>query len=420
MPQTSMRHWPAIVTAVAATAFVVPVARHLASAGDTPALVAKTPEKPATNPNAVTPSAISGIQIERMQLADNKVSAPAIQGRTAYLTVSPSLQAQTLDLYKRHKIPDGGTVLLDVKTGRVLVYASAVSKGPIRDRCADASAPAASIFKIITASALVEKANLGPQTRQCYHGGQDRIVSQDLVDDSSRDKWCATLAEAMGRSLNTIFARLALRHLDVPSLQVMGGAYGFGLPPSFDLPVQPSTLSPPADDLGFARTAAGFWNSTLSPLHAASIAATIASRGTMIRPSIVASVTDSTGATIYKAPEEPQVLRKPIKPETADALREMLEATTTVGTGFRAFHDKDGKSFLPGIKVAGKTGTLTRAKTQEYVTWFVGFAPSDAPQVAIASVAINKPKWQTRANVMARDVLRAYFTMTNAPGVTMP
>jgi len=200
----------------------------------------------------------------------------------------------------------------------------------------------------------------------------------------------------------------------------MAGAYGFGVPVQIDVPVTPSQITLPGGDLAFARTAAGFWNTTLSPVQAMLLASTVALDGSTVRPVLVESVTDTMGVTWYKAPETLQVVRKPLKPETAHAVRDMMEATVATGTAYKAFHDVDGKPFLPGIKVAGKTGTLTRSQTQQYYTWFVGFAPSTDPQVAIATLVINKPKWQTRANVVARDVLRAYYASKSAPGVTKP
>ena len=84
-----------------------------------------------------------------------------------------------------------------------------------------------------------------------------------------------TLAEAMGRSINTVFARLALKSLTPAQLGATGSALGFGDAPAFDVPVAPSTLHLPDDRLGFARTAAGFWNTTMSPLGGAMLASAI-------------------------------------------------------------------------------------------------------------------------------------------------
>jgi cell division protein FtsI/penicillin-binding protein 2 len=74
--------------------------------------------------------------------------------------------------------------------------------------------------------------------------------------------------------------------------------------------------------------------------------------------------------------------------------------------------------------VAGKTGTLTDAEAHRFYTWFTGFAPARAEsglgQVAIAVLVVNGPAWQVKANVVARDVLRAYFASKDAAGVTRP
>lgn len=414
-----MRPWPAILAATACLAVVIPVARHFASAEDSPLRSARSAGSKSAHGPSQDPALLKGIQFERLGIGRTEVTAPAPEGRIARLTVDPNLQRATMRLFHDHGIPDGATVLMEMKTGRVLVYATQQSKGPPKDMCADASAPAASVFKIVTASALVEQAGLGPETKQCYHGGMDRIDNNDLVDNPQKDKWCSTMSEAMGRSLNTVFARLAARNLDAAKLGSIAGALGFGFPFQLDAPVETSQISIPEGELGFARTAAGFWNTTLSPIHAAMLASAIGNQGNMIRPILVQSVTDASG-TLYKAAPGPQIIRKTVKPETAAAVREMMESTVASGTGYKAFHDAGGKPFLPGIRVAGKTGTLTRASTQQFYTWFVGFAPSDDPQVAIASLVINKPKWQTRANVLARDVLRLYFESKKTPGVTRP
>jgi cell division protein FtsI/penicillin-binding protein 2 len=222
----------------------------------------------------------------------------------------------------------------------------------------------------------------------------------------------------MGRSINTIFARLALKGLKPAELEAAAGALGFGAPVPFDLPVATSQIRLPDDSLGFARTAAGFWNTTLSPLEGAMLASTVANQGEVLRPVLVDAVTDGT-RTVYRAPP-PKPLRRAVRAETAAALTSMMETTVTNGTSFRAFHDPEGRPFLPGIAVAGKTGTLTRAETRQFYTWFVGFAPSRSPEIALAVLVVNRPKWRVKANVVARDVLRAYFAGKGFSGVSRP
>ena len=69
------------------------------------------------------------------------------------------------------------------------------------------------------------------------------------------------------------------------------------------------------------------------------------------------------------------------------------------------------------MSVAGKTGSLTDYKANRFYTWFVGFAPAEAPEVAISALVVNTPSWQIKAPQLARDVLRAYFAKKGAKSV---
>ncbi len=386
------------------------------------------PAAAAAAASAPPPPTLTGLDTTKMTTAEDGVHAPIGEKRTAHLTVDPGLQKTAEDIMRLHHLPEAAIVLMDVSSGKILVYASHLEKGPARDLCVEATAPAASVFKVITATALVETAGLGPEERECYSGGEQRILEKDLEPNPRRDKWCATLAGAMGRSINTIFARQALRHLKPHQLVETAKTMGFGSALPFDLPVQPGKLEMPEDSLGFARTAAGFWNTTLSPVHAAWISATVARGGEPVRPVLVADVAED-GKTIWTAPTG-LAQKRVMKPETAQAVQTMMETTVTDGTCFRAFHDGKGRSFLPGISFAGKTGTLTDASTQRFYTWFTGFGP-DKPvtmpdgatspkQVAIGVLIVNNPSWTIKANVLAREVLRAYFAQEKVPNVTPP
>jgi cell division protein FtsI/penicillin-binding protein 2 len=227
----------------------------------------------------------------------------------------------------------------------------------------------------------------------------------------------------MGRSINTVFARLASTRLTPGQLEAMARRFGYGDTPAFDVPVQPAELRMPAESLEFARTAAGFWNTTLSPIFAAELSAIVARGGEGLRPRIVEKVLSNAGTVVWSAPEDPPP-RRAIGHDTAAQLTTMMERTVREGTCSHAFHDGRGLPFLPGVTVAGKTGTLTDAEAQRFYTWFTGFAPSktrdDLPQVAIAVLVVNGPTWEVKANVIAREVLRAYFAEHDVTGVTKP
>jgi cell division protein FtsI/penicillin-binding protein 2 len=163
----------------------------------------------------------------------------------------------------------------------------------------------------------------------------------------------------------------------------------------------------PEDRLEFARTAAGFWHVHMSALHGAFLAQSIAQEGAMLHPLLVSRVRGADGTVEWSA--QPRWLRRTASRETARAVTSMMVNTTTKGTARKYFKDPKGIPYLPGIVVAGKTGTLTRHKPYRGYTWFVGFAPADDPRVAVAALAVNPPKWKVKATAMARDILRSYF-----------
>jgi cell division protein FtsI/penicillin-binding protein 2 len=414
-----MRHWKAIVIVAAVLSTALPVAYYVSSSRNASAADARLEHGIPTNPDALDPPALAGVLITQMEIGATEVTAPAADKRTAHLSLDPDLMSTTRRLFKKREVPEGAVVMMDLQSGRLLIYAG-TSKDGTRDVCAEAKAPAASTFKIITGAALVERAGLGPDTKQCYAGGLHGITMRDLVEDEKRDRWCATLTNAMGRSLNAVFARLALTHLDPAGLTATAKSFGFGAPVPFDLPVEPSAVSIPDDDLEFARSAAGFWNTTLSPLQGMMLASIVAMRGQVMQPVLVNSVTDEEGDVLYRAPAAPRTIRQAIKPETADALRTMMNETVDNGTAHSTFFDRRGSSYLPGIQVSSKTGTLTSPKTQAFYTWLVGFAPAEKPEVAFAVLVTNGPKWRTKAPFLAREVLRAYFASRGAKGVTAP
>lgn len=396
-------------------------ARH--AHGGAPSVIEEPPPAAVlvqTRPVALVPS-FAGLDLVHMGLADDGATAPLDGHRTAKLSVDPALQKAALAILTQHHVPEAAIVMMDPATGEVLVYASHVETGPKRDLAVVARAPSASVFKIVTASALVDHAGLTADTRECYAGGgEQRLTNGDLLVDPLRDKYCVSLATAMGKSTNAVFARLAQRHLKAPELNDEARAYGYGEPVPFEVPVATSDVKIPDDGLPFARTAAGFWNSTLTPLQAAWISATVAHGGEVLKPSIVREILGPDGASIWTAPKTATVLRRAVPTTTAAAVTTMMEHTISEGTSFRAFHDPKGTGFLPaGIVVAGKTGTLNDPDGQHYYTWFTGFAPSrpkpGEKQVAIAVLVINGPRWHVKANVVAREMLRAYFQGPGKP-----
>ena len=408
--------WIGIGAAVGIISALVPVVQGRIDLKDVRGPLAKITQS--VVPEEAQPPSFEGLNLQELTVLPRRVTAGLAGGRTAELTLDPDLQRGAQALMERYKIPESGAVLMDVKTGKLLVYASHVEGGRPFDVNLRATAPAASVFKVVTSAALIETAGLGADTEQCYRGGKSVILQEELDEDPKRDKWCATLAQALGRSLNVVFGRLAQKHLKPPELEAMAGAFGFGASVPFVVPNDPMKIDLPEERVEFARSAAGFWHTTLSPLGGATLAQTVANGGIALEPRIVERVL-SGKEKIWEESRPPRVLRRAIRPETSAQLRKMMVETVSGGSAFKSFHDAKGASYLGSVTVGGKTGTLTEHSTDRHYTWFVGFAPSEEPEVAVSVLVVNTPIWQVKAADLARDVLRSYFAQ-KARGATKP
>ena len=376
------------------------------SAGAAPA----TPPPPARRPPSPRQRLLADFDprnheaVEHASLGPRRASVLA--NGTAVLTLDPTLQEHIQSVFARYEVPYGAVVAIEPSTGRVLAYVSHSSANPnAPDLALDATPPTASVFKVITGAALIDQ-GVSASERVCYTGGGSRLLLRHL-EDRSDDRRCVTLSDAMGGSVNAVFAKLADRHLDRPTLTRFASAFGFGHSLPFDVQTHPSPIDVPTERLEFARTAAGFWHMHMSPLHGALIAATIANDGAMPRAAIVERFEKPDGEEAFH--HEPSVFRNVVSRGTARRVNSMMRRTVSSGTSRRAFHDPQGRPFLPNVTVAGKTGTLSAERPYRGYTWWVGFAPADEPTIALAALAINDPRWRIKASHLAVETLRHHF-----------
>ncbi len=379
--------------------------RPARSAAARPAVSARTQAQRAER--ARRPASLAGIDLSARHLEDDVYVVDGADGSTAVLTLDAGLQAHMEAYFARYEVPEAGLVAIDPSSGRVLAYVSHRGReGAAADMARDASSPAASVFKIVTSAALLD-AGVRSSERVCFHGGESRLALSLLEPNPTLDRSCATLAEALGGSLNVVFARLADQRLEPATLERYAHAFAFGQGLPFDLPSTPSEIEVPSERLEFARTSAGFWHSHLSPLHGALIAATVANGGAMPRAGVVDHVLDGAGHVEHRF--TPSTYRQVVSRETADELNRMMRLTVSRGTSRRTFHDAAGRPFLPGVVVAGKTGTLSSERPYRGYTWWVGFAPADHPTIALATVVVNTPEWRIKAGHAAVEALRTYL-----------
>lgn len=329
------------------------------------------------------------------------------RGRRVEYTIAPDLQERALRVFRDYQVPYAAMVAIEPNTGRVLAYVSHSSANPgASDLARDATPPAASVFKLITSAALVD-AGVNASNRVCYSGGSSRLDNSHLRDDPRRERSCATLDDALGGSINAVFAKLADKHLNHATLGRYARNFGFGQQLEFGFAPPPSPADIPSDRLEFARTAAGFWHVHMSPLHAALIAATFANDGAMPKPSIVQRVQGPDGELLVP-PARPDTLHRAVAPATARAVGKMMLRTVKDGTSRTAFMER-GRPALPGIPVAGKTGSLSSGDPYRAYSWWVGFAPADRPRIALAVLVVNTAVWRIKSSYVAREMLREYL-----------
>jgi cell division protein FtsI/penicillin-binding protein 2 len=352
------------------------------------------------------------IDLDQLTLAPggDHYEAQLKDGRRAVLTLDPVLQAYAEKLLSEARAPRGAIVAM-APDGRILALAGRRSEPAPRraekrsENKADARkssfdwrlatevwAPAASVFKLVTASALVA-AGVDPSDKVCYHGGIRSVLESNLRDDR-RDSRCESLTYGVAHSNNAILGKLAFQKLEPPALLKFARELGVSAAlPGSDLRGNAGAVDIPAvHDLNFAQAAAGFTGSQLSAVGGALLAATFADDGEQPVPRLVASI----DGVALPGPTR----RRAITSEIARAVGRMMLATCEFGSAARSFGRHQA------IRVAGKTGTLTRTEPfyMEH-SWFVGYAPAEQPQIIVSVVLGNPESWHLRGHEAARRLI---------------
>lgn len=325
------------------------------------------------------------------------------------LTIDPEYQ-QALEetLGWVHRLSTGVAVLLDSSTGRILAMAEkrGAQPMPIQEApwmATDAVAPAASLFKMVTAAAALETGRIEPSTEVRYHGGCQSLWGRNWLRGSQEDSQSMTLAHAFGTSCNTVFARVAIYHAGLEALRATAERLYFNRPIPSDLEFATSRIFLPdptettVQEVGLVG--AGFGISRLSPLHAALMSSAMASDGHVRAPYLVAEAYDSSGELIYEG--EPRDLGVALSMKTVEKMKALMDDTVEAGTGRRDF-SRFEKGY-PGIDVSGKTGTLLDLEDRQVMyTWFTGNFPLPGGRMASIGVLVGSPQtWIVRASSVA-------------------
>lgn len=314
-------------------------------------------------------------------------------GNNVMLTIDVKLQEAAYRVLGENR---GAIVVMAPRTGAILAMVSkpsfnpntldqkwesisTASNSPLLNRAVQGLYPPGSIIKVMMAeTALREKITDSKKTINC--DGALKIPPDYILSESgSKVHGSVNLEEALAVSCNVTFGSLALQ-LGGKKIDTAFERYGFKRPIGQDLQETASHL-PEFDSLGngdLAQVGIGQGSLLITPLRMAMLASTFANKGIMMRPYIVNKITDSDGKSIKEFMPEEWIT--PTNPQLADTINKMMVTVVKDGTGNAAY--------LPGTMVAGKTGTAENPHGASHA-WFIGFAPADNPQVAIAVIVEN-------------------------------
>ncbi|MDQ3943946.1 MAG: penicillin-binding transpeptidase domain-containing protein [Actinomycetota bacterium] len=237
--------------------------------------------------------------------------------------------------------------------------------------------PPGSTFKVVTAATGLETGVATTERRFPSLRSLDLPQSDKVLRNFGSSSCGGTLVEAFRRSCNTSFAQLGL---DLGERLAEGAkAFGIGENVPFDLPEARSAGPEPGtfrrNQPSFANAAIGQGDVFVTPLQMAMVAGAIANGGVLMAPRVVSEVRDPDGGVARRL--EPKEWKRAVSPETAATVGRMMVDVVRAGTGRAAA--------VPGVTVAGKTGTAQAPGGPPHA-WFVGFAPAEAPRLAVAVI----------------------------------
>jgi penicillin-binding protein A len=351
------------------------------------------------------------------------------QGAAVELTLDPVVQRAAWDALGDQT---GAVVAIDPTTGAILALVSKPSydpnvlashdvasvraaweqlnadpTAPMLNRAISETYPPGSTFKLVTASAALE-GGLTPDSPVAAPTELPLPNSSSVMHNHGNSACSSTgamtLQDALRISCNTAFGQLGMT-LGDDALRTQADAFGFDSTLTMPLTVTASRF--PADgQIDEAQTALssiGQYDVRVTPLQVAMTSAAIANDGVRMAPYLVQTVRSADLTVISET--EPESLGRSITANTASQLTQMMQTVVDSGTGTAAQ--------IPGVSVAGKTGTAQSATDAAPHAWFTAFAPADAPQVAVAVVVEhggdlgNEATGGAVAAPIARQVIQA-------------
>lgn len=345
------------------------------------------------------------------------------QGMNIGLTLDAELQANAQEMLGDSR---GAVVVMDVKTGAVMVLASsptydpnqlftssaeeneaatayweglgASPDAPLVQRSTQGRYIPGSTFKTVTAAIGIEAGYIEPDDLYEDNGAltiDGRVLVENNRPDDTRDQW--TVAEGLAWSLNVVFAQMGLE-IGATDFWEYSRDFGFGTPIPFELPIAQSQIAGSreflSDNNALADTAFGQGQILASPLHMAMITSMYVNGGQMSQPYLIDRVIDQDGDVVSRT--EPRVWRRSVSAETASDVETMMVGAVTNGSVSGAAAD--------GYRIGGKTGTAETGEGSAH-SWFIGFVGEDEPRYAVAVILEEGSGGLSDAVAIGRDML---------------
>jgi penicillin-binding protein A len=314
----------------------------------------------------------------------------------------------------------GSVVALDPSTGKVRVLVSVPGYNPndvpnglsagqsLFDRATQGRYPPGSTMKVVTAVAAIDSGRYTPDS--IVSGKSPKIIGgvplSNCCTEGSGSYGPLTLTEALAKSVNTVYGEVGEK-LGKKTMFDYMNRFGFDKEPPIQLPSQELTASGvfgrggrllgASDAVDIGRVAIGQERLQVTPLQMALVVASVANGGELMKAQLVDKVESPDGRVVDTF--HPSQIDRVMKSSTAAKVTAMMEGVVQSGTGVSAQ--------IPGIRVAGKTGTAEVANGTSNQAWFIAFAPVPNPRVAIAvTVERTQGEGGTVAAPIAKQVMQ--------------
>lgn len=354
--------------------------------------------------------------VNSFEIAYDDLSGKKSPGDNVVTTLNAELQKVAYDALGDYR---GAVVVMEPATGKILAMVSKPSydpnavdaiweelvadeekESPLINRATQGLYPPGSTFKVLTSLEFMRE---NPDTYEKYKydcNGSINYQNMTIHCYNKKKHGVVNLPKSFAKSCNTSFASIG-KSLDVSSFFSLCDSFLFNHNLPIEMESNPSsyTLQKGASSTSeLMQTAIGQGNTLITPLHNAMIVAAVANDGVMMKPYVVDRIENADGNLVKGY--APTIAAKPMTPEEAYYIGEMMRLVVKDGTGTK-LKDLDQKA-------AGKTGSADNSNGKAHA-WFIGYAPYDDPKIVVSIIVENVGTGSDYAVPIAKKIFQAYL-----------